>query len=149
MKFKYTVDLSEHLPYDEGKRPIETHTGIVEAEDYLSAKEQAWAPIGQRAKEIQQERGIIVAIGNIQIDRASEAEVAALTMTVESIIELITKHISQAEANERKFAALTYQVTDEQYQQSARIEMHHCAGQKLALQVLLSELTGQDFPVVS
>lgn len=74
LRFRYTIDLFEHLPFGDGKRPLETHTGTILAEDYSSAKEKVWPLITKRGEELHKQHGVIVAYGNVQIALVQEGE---------------------------------------------------------------------------
>jgi hypothetical protein len=143
LKFKYTVTINA-LPAYGDKQLVEHTTGEIEALDHSQAKTLAQSRAFTRCKQLEKERGDIFGYEHVQVEFLS---VPAQTWTVQSIVDLIKKMIAQAAENERKFAQLS-DIGQAEYQESARIEMQHCAGQKIALQVLLSEIVGNDLPEV-
>ena len=136
MKFKYTVAISEHLPFGDGKRFIEMHTGMVSAPDYVSAKEKAWKPIGERGEILQKELGIIVAYGHVQILVCRDE---TPVLSAEQIVALIHRHLEQAKTNEQRSIQIHKQ-TKGRGKALTRSAKDVCSGRTMALQVLLNEI---------
>jgi hypothetical protein len=140
MNFKYTVALSEHLPFGDGKKPLETHTGIIEAKDYSDAKEKAWGPIVERGKQIQTQQGIIVAYGNVQIALTNEQE----SMSAEQIISLIRQKLVEAENNSNiAFEWHAKVILEPLQRKEAFAHVAKAATQATLLQSLLDQIDGK------
>jgi len=67
MIFTFTIPLFEQQPYDEDKKPIETFTGEVEAQEYGIARKSVWVLIMARVNKIRAGTGAMIGCGHLQL----------------------------------------------------------------------------------
>ena len=66
LTFTYTVTINM-LPIDDDKKPIETLTGITQAESHAQAKKQVQSLAFDRCRQLERERGGIYGYENVQV----------------------------------------------------------------------------------